>query len=101
MKFSKICQCQTPEGNNIVVNICITDSAWDKCNADTQNATKEILGKEPIPLLGPSGKGDGIKNEGGHWVVHTPTKQRLSTSQGVSWGQLQYEGLTFDSTYNH
>jgi hypothetical protein len=101
MHSSKMYQCKTPEGNKIAVNISITHDGWKKCNGDTQHQVDDILAREPIQLLASGGKGDGIKYEGSHWVFHTKTSQRLSTSESVSWSQLPLSGLTFDKVYNH
>jgi hypothetical protein len=101
MHIAKMIQCQTPSGAKIAVNICITDSAWGKCNDDTQKGVQHILDNEPIQLLAQGGKGNGIKYEGSYWVFHTQTKQRLATTENVNWDSLPLQGLTFDKVYNH
>jgi hypothetical protein len=94
-------QCRTPNGSKVAVNLRITDSAWNKCNRDTQHGVTNILANEPIQLLASGGHGNGIKNEGDRWAFHTQTGQRLATDGPVDPNALPLQGLTFDSVYNH
>ena len=102
MHFAKLMMCEFA-GRNIVVNIRITDAAWNKCNVETQLQTEKILQSEPIRLMGPSDHGKGIKREPDHWVLHTQTGQRLATatSDGSDPTNLEWSGMSFTRVYNH
>ena len=100
MHLSRLIQCRTVSGQLICVNVRITDKAWGKCNAQTQYGVEAILNAEPIQILASSGRGNGIKFEGDHFVVHTQTGQRLATGT-TTVEDLAFNGLTFERTYNH
>jgi hypothetical protein len=101
MHLAKLFVGTTPSGNRVVMNICITDAAWNKCNLETQTQVEKILQDEPIRIMAAGEHGKGMKYEPDHWCFHTQTGQRLATTTRVEIGDLTLQSLDFDRVYNH
>lgn len=65
------------------VTIQIDQETWQACDGDVQTGVLNILGVQPIQLLGSSGKGNGIKQEAKGLEFHTQTNSRLQYPGGT------------------